>query len=110
MQLILNKNLCVGDLIRKIAIGHERTILMINDEKKLIGVVTQGDILRAIWNGAELQSSAEICINYNPLTLNEKDLPEDAVKMFAETGALVIPVIDARRRVIREVNVRDLVK
>ncbi len=88
MQLILNKNLCVGDLIRKIAIGHERTILMINDEKKLIGVVTQGDILRAIWNGAELQSSAEICINYNPLTLNEKDLPEDAVKMFAETGRI----------------------
>jgi Mg/Co/Ni transporter MgtE len=42
--------------------------------------------------------------------LNEKDSPEDAVKMFAETGALVIPVIDARRQVIREVNVRDLVK
>lgn len=110
MQLILTKNLCVGDLIRKVAIGHERTILVINDEKKLIGVVTQGDILRAIWNGAELQSSAEICINYNPLTLNEKDLPEDAVKIFAETGALVIPVIDARRQVIREINVRDFVK
>ena len=110
MQLILTKNLCVGDLIRKIAIGHERTILMINDDKKLIGVVTQGDILRAIWNGAELQSSAEICINYNPLTLNESDLPDVAMKMFAETGSLVIPVVDSKRQVIREINVRELVK
>jgi CBS domain-containing protein len=110
MQLILNKNLCVGDLIRKIAIGHERTILMTTDEGKLIGVVTQGDILRAIWNGAELQSSAEICINYNPLTLNEEDDPGAAMQMFAETGALVIPVIDANRHVIQEVNVRNLVK
>lgn len=109
MQLILTKNLCVGDLIRKIALGHERTILMINDDKKLIGVVTQGDILRAIWNGAELQSSAEICINYNPLTLNVADLPDVAIRMFAETGALVIPVVDAKRQVIREINVRDLV-
>jgi CBS-domain-containing membrane protein len=110
MQLILTKNLCVGDLIRKIALGHERTILMTTNEKKLIGVVTQGDILRAIWNGAELQSTAEICINYNPLTLNEGDHPDAAVRMFAETGALVIPVVDKNRHVIREINVRDLVK
>jgi CBS domain-containing protein len=110
MQLILTKNLCVGDLIRKIAIGHERTILVTNDERKLLGVVTQGDILRSIWNGAELQSSAEICINFNPLTLNESDEPVDALKMFAETGALVIPVVDAGRHVIREINVRDLLK
>jgi len=110
MQLILTKNLCVGDLIRKIALGHERTILMTTNEKKLIGVVTQGDILRAIWNGAELQSTAEICINYNPLTLNEGDHPDAAVKMFVETGALVIPVVDKNRHVIREINVRDLVK
>ncbi len=110
MQLVLTKNLCVGDLIRKIAIGHERTILVINNDNKLIGVVTQGDILRAIWNGAEIQSSAEICINYNPLTLNEEDDPSTAVKIFAETGALVIPVVDAHRRVVREINVRDLVK
>jgi len=100
----------VGDLIRKIAIGHERTILMINEEKKLLGVVTQGDILRSIWNGAELQSSAEICINYNPLTLNQTDSPSTALNMFAETGALVIPVVDVNRKVIREINVRDLIK
>ncbi len=110
MQLILDKNLSVGDLIRRIAIGHERTILITTHEGKLIGVVTQGDILRAIWNGAELQSSAEICINYNPLTLDEGDHPGAAMKIFAETGALVIPVIDANRHVIREVNVRNLVK
>jgi CBS domain-containing protein len=83
---------------------------MTTNEKKLIGVVTQGDILRAIWNGAELQSTAEICINYNPLTLNEGDHPDAAVKMFVETGALVIPVVDKNRHVIREINVRDLVK
>ncbi len=110
MQIVLTKNLSVGDLIRKIALGHERTILMTTEETKLVGVVTQGDILRAIWNGAELQSSAEICINYNPLTLSEDDQPSAALKMFAETGALVIPVIDASRRVIREINVRDLIK
>lgn len=110
MQLILTKNLSVGDLIRKIAIGHERTILMTSEDTKLIGVVTQGDILRAIWNGAELQSSAEICVNYNPITLNEEDQPSSALKMFAETGALVIPMIDANRRVIREINIRDLIK
>lgn len=110
MQIVLTKNLSVGDLIRKIALGHERTILMTTEETKLVGVVTQGDILRAIWNGAELQSSAEICINYNPLTLGEDDQPSAALKMFAETGALVVPVIDANRRVIREINVRDLIK
>lgn len=110
MQIVLTKNLSVGDLIRKIALGHERTILMTTEETKLVGVVTQGDILRAIWNGAELQSSAEICINYNPLTLSEDVQPSAALKMFAETGALVIPVIDANRRVIREINVRDLIK
>jgi CBS domain-containing protein len=83
---------------------------MTTEKGKLIGVVTQGDILRAIWNGAELQSSAEICINYNPLTFKEEDHPDTAIKMFAETGALVIPVVNANRYVIREINIRDLLK
>lgn len=109
MQLKFTKNLCIGDLIRTIAIGHERTILMTNDEGKLLGVVTQGDILRAIWNGAELQSSAEICINYNPLTLLEDNQDSDALRIFADTGALVIPVVDKNRIVIREINVRNLI-
>jgi CBS domain-containing protein len=110
MIVKLDETQTVGDLIRRVAIGHERTLLIVNDQEKLIGVVTQGDILRAIWNGAELGSPADRCINYNPLTLTKAHTKEQALSLFAETGALVIPVIDELRKVIEIVNVRELMK
>lgn len=110
MKVILNEKLTIGDSIRNIAMSHERTIMVVNDEGKLVGVVTQGDLLRAIWNGAELESSIEVCINYNPITLVDGEPDDRAIKIFAENGALVIPVIDINRKLLRVVNVRELLK
>ena len=110
MKILLNDTLTIGDLVRKVALGHERTLFIVNDDDKLIGVVTQGDILRAIWNGAELESSAQGCINFNPLTMKPGDPIKNAISLFSSTGALVIPIIDENRKIIKLVNVRELLQ
>jgi CBS-domain-containing membrane protein len=110
MKLLLNDKLTIEDLVRKVALGHERTLFIVNEQERLIGVVTQGDILRAIWHGAEMQSSAVVCINYNPITMKKEDPLHNAIDIFSSTGALVIPIVDENRNIINLVNVRELLK
>lgn len=110
MKISREETLTVGDLIRHIALGHERGLVVVNKDNKLIGVVTQGDILRAIWNGAELQSSIDECLNYNPITIMKGESNEKAIEIFLNTGALVIPVIDDKRNLLGILNVRELLK
>ena len=65
MLILFSKKLSIEDAARLILNGHERTLVIHDEDSKLVGVVSQGDILRAIWNGISTKSSIEEFINYN---------------------------------------------
>ena len=77
---------------------------------KLIGVITQGDILRAIWNGTSALSPIQEFINYNPIVieLNQVNKKEIAVQLFIEDGVLVIPVVDDSKLIHEVLRVREI--
>jgi CBS domain-containing protein len=62
-MLEYNDSLTIGDIIRFIATEHERTCILKNDDGRLYGVLSQGDLIKAIWNGAELITPISNIIN-----------------------------------------------
>lgn len=106
----LNALLTVGDLLRVIAVGHERTAIVVDDNNRLHGVVSQGDLLKALWNGASILDPANKVINPNPLMIVDgSNEIETALNLFLEHGALMVPVVDQDRKLLRVINVRDAV-
>jgi len=99
-----NDTLTIGDVIRYIASDHERTCILTTSGKKLYGVISQGDLIKAFWNGAELISPISNFINPNPISINSDTTNKvnDAINLFCEFGTLLIPVID-KDRIIKEV-------
>lgn len=107
----LSPLLTLGDLLRVVATGHERTALVIDDEGRLYGVVSQGDLLKAIWNGNSLSDPAEAIINPNPLfVVDAIQQDELALDYFVKHGALLVPVVDKNRKLLRVIHVRDAVQ
>ncbi len=110
MLMLLEKNLTLEDAARHIISGHERTLVFHEEDKKLIGVISQGDILRAIWNGISVISPILDIINYNPIVIDVKKTNkfEIAIEHFVQVGALVIPVVNDNRIVIDVLRVREI--
>ena len=50
-------------------------------------------------------------INPNPITISSKnENPEkEALKLFAQHGVLLLPVVDDTRKVLREISVRKII-
>ena len=110
-MLEYNESLTIGDIMRFIATDHERTCILQSKNGKLYGVLSQGDLIKAIWNGAELITPISNIVNPNPITINsESKTPEkDALKLFAKHGILLVPVIDSEKKILRLISIRKII-
>ena len=110
MLMQLENKLTLEEAARHIINGHERTLVFHDSNMRLIGVITQGDILRAIWNGTSAISPIQEFINYNPIVieLNQVNKKEIAVQLFIEDGVLVIPVVDESKLIHEVLRVREI--
>jgi CBS-domain-containing membrane protein len=102
----------ISDAIRFIATGHERTVVVVEPNNRLYGVISQGDIIKSLWNGHELSSPIDSCININPLTIDfiERHPDEKAKSIFVQSGALIIPVIDEERQLREVISIRRMLE
>jgi len=103
--------LTISDIIRFIGADHERTCILETESGKLLGVVSQGDIIKAIWNGAELITPISSYINPNPIYIDESCNNKDEVvlEIFSKHGILLIPVINKEKKIIDVLSVRKII-
>ena len=110
-MLEYNDSLTIGDIIRIIATEHERTCILKNSDGRLYGVLSQGDLIKAIWNGAELITPISNIINPNPLTISTEsnDPKKEALKLFSQHGVLLVPIVDANRKITSVMSIRKII-
>lgn len=106
------ENCSIGDVLRIVLAGHERTAFVLDELGKVTGVFTEGDLLRLLWNGIDLEAPAVDFMNHNPrcLLANTSNKRATAIAEFVENGTLSIPVIDTERKLIEVLNIRNLLR
>ncbi len=101
----------VGDLLRKVLAGHERTCFVVDDSNYLVGVVSEGDLLRAIWGGIDMEAPAQDYLNHNPITIKDESEHQvaEAINIFKKYGVVSIPIVTAERRLSKVINLREII-
>ncbi len=75
-------------------------ILAVDDDLKLMGTVTDGDIRRGILEGVQLGEQISLIMNPNPIT-SMATVPKDRIlELMHSAGARQIPLIDEERHVV----------
>ncbi len=101
------KNVCVTDEvdIRSTLLALQKTglgiILVIKNDNKLIGTITDGDIRRALLDGKDLSSNVESIMNKNFYFINEKDNLFEAQENVINKGLRHLPVLDQAGSVVK---------
>ena len=85
-------------------------VLVINNKKKLIGTLTDGDIRRALLNGKKLNSKVESIMNKNFYFINQKDNLFEAQENLIKKGLRHLPVLDKEGSIIKLLVSKNLSK
>jgi CBS domain-containing protein len=80
-----------------------------NDRTRLLGVVSERDIIRSIASGDRLPPSVAAITTQNPITVEENSDVAEAAKAMNKHGIRHVVVVNARRVPIGVVSMRDLV-
>ena len=100
-EIFVNEDVSIRTAMKRLDVTAKK-ILFVVDNKKLLGSITDGDIRRWILKNGDLNLNVKNIMNYNPLTLNEKE------KLLAKNLILkkrieAIPIIDD------ENNIKDII-
>ena len=107
-SLFVDRYASIKEALKKLNISAEGVLLVLDEDKKLIGTLTDGDIRRAILAGKELKDTIEGVFNPKPSVLYEDNFDaEEARALFLNKRFSLIPVLTRRREVSRYITWTD---
>lgn len=89
------------DVIMAILDSGVRTTAVVGDDGRLVGIVTEGDIVRAIARGSGPGLIADDVMNLSPAFLLEPESDDQLVRQFLEFGHLAVPIVDSNGLFLR---------
>ena len=98
------------EVIRVIDRGAANIALVTNSQQKLLGVITDGDIRRAILENKSLDSSAEHIMQRDFRSLPDSSSEEQALMIMHREILHQIPVLDNQGRVVQLFLLKELTK
>jgi dTDP-glucose pyrophosphorylase/CBS domain-containing protein len=83
-------------------------LLLCDADRRLCGLVTDGDIRRAVLQGRSLDDSCSVIASLNPVKAEAPVTPEDALRIMNAHDIQHLPAVDAAGRVQELVLLQDL--
>ena len=83
-----------------------QTLLVVNEENKLIGTLTDGDIRRGLIAGAGLNDSVASIIHKDFKYILNSEFDVAHLKAFRDRQILFVPILDEERHIVEVVNLR----
>ena len=83
-----------------------QSLLVLSDEEKLVGTLTDGDIRRGLISGASLSDSVTIVMHRDFKYILESEFDVAHLKEFRDKQILFIPVLDNDFHIIEVINLK----
>ncbi len=100
----------INQAIEKISLNGVRTVFVIDEKKSnLVGVISEGDIIRALVYKKKLESNVSSIMNKSFLFLKKYD-DKDAKKIFIQHQVCAIPVIDKNMKLLKVLTLEEFLK
>lgn len=108
IDFIIPSDATLIEAIAKISKNSSRAVLVISG-KKIVGVISEGDVLRAILNGSDIHSPLMGHINPSYKYLNNMD-DQSCLDLIQRFGVTLIPIVDSNFKLLDVVTMADVLK
>lgn len=93
-NILISETATLLDAITAIETGGYQIALVVNEDNKLLGTVTDGDVRRGLLHGVTLEGNVTKVMKVNPITLSKGYERQYAVAIMQQYLIHQIPVID----------------
>ena len=108
-QILITPNTSILETLKTIDDAAVEIALVVDNEKRLIGSVTDGDIRRGLIKGAKLSEPISELMNPNPITAELNATDDELLFLMINRSIKHLPVLDQERHILRLVLLKDLV-
>jgi CBS domain-containing protein len=102
-------NATCTSLAQKMLSGFLSGLPVTDDEGRVIGVVTEFDILKVLRNGANLSKTAKDIMSDKPICLDANQSVEEAIELMTRHHIMRIPVV-SRAKLVGIVSRTDVLR
>ncbi len=112
-KLLVSPNTRLRDVLLRSEETRRGIMMVVDDDRHLLGVITDGDIRRAFLVGSDLDIDAGDFVKQKgiltaPITASLKTSKEGLIRLLRETGVSHIPLVNADNQVSKLVCLGDL--
>jgi len=105
-HLILRESTIKDALAQLNALAADAILFAIDQESRLLGSLTDGDVRRGLLQGKSLEEKVVNYIQPHPKSVNKASYSLPEIIKLREQNFKVLPVLDADRRIINVINFR----
>jgi len=98
-NILINQNSIILDALKQLELSKERLLICVDNDRRLVGVIGDGDIRRALIDGKSITSPIDICMTKEPVFVTNQMNFQDAMKLISYRVYL-LPVVDELHRVV----------
>ncbi len=109
-EIILKPDDSIERAIQILEKSKEKVILVADEEEKLIGTLTDGDIRRALIQHKDMDTHINEVMCKEPVFVSEKEDKKTILKIMKKNEVLQIPILDSDRRILGLEILDDLLK
>lgn len=108
---VVHENCLISDALVEMSKKQLGVVTVVNEKEELAGIVTDGDLRRALEKKIDMYHDAtKMIMTHDPKVINEKILAVDALQRLKENSINNYPVIDDQKHVIGVLTWQMIVK
>lgn len=108
--LLAKKNDKIIDIIEIINENELKHAFIVDDKKKLLGIVSDGDVRRALLKDIPLIDPVERIMNKNPFVAKVGISKTEILKILIDKHIQIIPILNDKRQVVSYYHIIDFIK
>ncbi|MGH8048875.1 MAG: nucleotidyltransferase family protein [Chthoniobacterales bacterium] len=99
-QILCGPETAIREGLQVITNSSLQLALVIAPDRKLLGVVTDGDIRRGILRGVALEASLTEVMNAAPMTISPGESPDAVLRLMRSRSVHHLPIVDGDGRIV----------
>jgi CBS domain-containing protein len=107
-KYLIQETSTTNHAIELIQLNHERVVFVVNKKFRIIGTVSEGDIIRSILRNKSINTKITAIMNKSFKFLLNEDKNE-AKKLIKKFGISVIPVVTKNFKIKSLIKIRDII-
>ena len=107
-KFCLSPDATLLETLRFIDVNSQQMALLVDEERRLLGVVTDGDLRRALLRGEGYDTCVKKIMNSAPMIAREGELRHILLRRMRERNIHFLPKVDEEKRVIGIIRFADL--